>query len=225
METSSSSHWRTRPVAVPAALAVVAVAVIGCSQPSGNPTGAAGPVRTQGQATSASSAPSVEASVAGTARGDAAITSPPVEFTGRIICGPPVRTGVDERPADGGAVHVRSRGWAWQPTATMSDPRLEGDYYISEDTDEYRSPAGTSVGSGTWRIENEEGAWQGSYTNIFYPDSTTTVSTALVGERAYEGLTALWESTFHGPSECSWDVRGLIFEGDAPAAPEPYLGQ
>ena len=34
METSSSSHWRTRPVAIPAALAVVAVAVIGCSQPS-----------------------------------------------------------------------------------------------------------------------------------------------------------------------------------------------
>ena len=83
----------------------------------------------------------------------------------------------------------------------------------------------TSVGTGTWRIENRDGAWQGSFTNIKYPDSTTIVSTALVGEGAYDGLTALWESTNHRPLDCAWAVRGLILEGDVPAAPEPYTGE
>jgi hypothetical protein len=107
----------------------------------------------------------------------------------------------------------------------MSDPRLEGDYYISYDSNDYESSTVTSVGTGTWRIENGEGAWQGSFTNIKYPDSTTVVSTTLVGEGAYEGLTALWESTNRRPVECAWAVRGLILEGDVPAAPEPYLAE
>ena len=109
MGTSSSSHWRTRPVAIPAALAVVAVAVIGCGQPSGGPTGGAGSVKTQGQATSASAAPSVEASVASTAQGDAAITSPPVEFTACIPRNAPFRTGTNEQivlPSPDGDVTV-----------------------------------------------------------------------------------------------------------------------
>ena len=54
-----------------------------------------------------------------------------------------------------------------------------------------------------------EGAWQGSFTNIKYPDSTTIVSTALVGEGAYDGLTAMWLSTNHRPLECASAVCGL----------------
>jgi hypothetical protein len=172
----------------------------------------------------AATSPPVAASVTDNSQNPAA-AQPPVAFSGHIVCGSTVRTGVNESPADGGPVRVRTRGWAWQPTATMSDPRLEGDYYVSYDSDDYESPTVTSVGSGTWRIENEEGAWLGSFTNIKYPDSTTIVSTALVGEGAYEGLTAVWESTNHRPLECAWDVRGLILEGDVPAAPEPYTGQ
>jgi hypothetical protein len=147
----------------------------------------------------------------------------PVAFSGSIVCGSPVRTGVDESTPTG-PVRLRTRGWAWQPTATMSDPRLEGDYYISYDSDDYESDTVTSVGSGTWRIENHDGAWQGSFTNIKYPDSTTIVSTALVGEGAYRGLTAVWESTNRRPLACAWEVRGLILWGDVPAAPEAYSG-
>ena len=176
--------------------------------------------RTPAPATSTPVAPSVTDTPQ-----DAEAVQPPVAFTGRIVCGDTVRTGVSESAADGGPVRLRTRGWAWQPTATMSDPRLEGDYYISYDSDDYESPTVTSVGTGTWRIENEEGAWQGSFTNIKYPDSTTIVSTALVGEGAYDGLTAVWESTNHRPLECAWAVRGLILEGDVPAAPEPYTGE
>ncbi|MEP7378117.1 MAG: hypothetical protein ABI725_00990 [Chloroflexota bacterium] len=107
----------------------------------------------------------------------------------------------------------------------MSDRRIEGDYYISYDGDDYLTGTVTTVGTGTWRIENAEGAWQGSFTNIKYPGSTTIVSTVLVGEGAYEGLTAVWESTNHRPVECAWAVRGLILDGDVPTAPEPYTGQ
>ena len=153
---------------------------------------------------------------------DAEAAQPPAAFTGRIVCGDIVRTGVNESPADGGPVRLTTRGWAWQPTATMSDSRLEGDYFISYDSDDYMSPTVTRVGTGTWRIENAEGAWQGSFTNIMYPESTTIVSTALVGEGAYDGLTAVWESTHHEPLECAWAVRGLILDGEVPAAPEPY---
>jgi hypothetical protein len=205
---------------IAAALAVVAVTVLGCSQvPTAEPTSASS-TRTPAPATSTPVAPSVTDTPQ-----DAAVAQPPVAFTGRIVCGDTVRTGVSESPADGGPVHLRTRGWAWQPTATMSDPRLEGDYYVSYDSDDYESPTVTSVGTGTWRIENREGAWQGSFTNIKYPESTTIVSTALVGEGAYEGLTAVWEATNHRPVECAWAIRGLILAGIVPAAPEPYTGE
>jgi hypothetical protein len=52
----------------------------------------------------------------------------PVAFTGHIECGPVVRTGVNESESDDSPVRVGSRGWAWQPRATMTDPRLQGDY-------------------------------------------------------------------------------------------------
>ena len=210
----------SRVSAIAATVSVLAITVVGCGQvPAAEPTSAAS-TRSLAPATS----PTVALSVTDTSQ-DAAAAQPPVAFTGRIVCGPAVRTGVDESSPESDLVRVRTRGWAWQATATMSDSRLEGDYYITYDGDDYESPTVTTVGSGTWRIENEEGAWQGSFTNIKYPDSTTIVSTALVGEAAYEGLTAVWESTNHRPRECAWAVRGVILDGDVPAAPEPYTGQ
>jgi hypothetical protein len=144
------------------------------------------------------------------------------EFTGHIACGPEVRRGTSASNDSG---LFQARGFAWQPSASISDPRLAGDYYISYDTDDYGT---TTVGTGTWRIENAQGAWQGSFTNINFPDHTTTVSTPLVGEGGYEGLTAHWESVNHPETSgvlCSWDVRGVIIEGEPPAAPEPFTGE
>jgi hypothetical protein len=162
------------------------------------------------------------------AQEDAAV-SPPREFTGHIVCGPEVRTGTLESVAaadDSGSALSRTRGYAWETSATMSDPRLEGTYYISYDTDEYRGPGGTTtIGSGTWRIENEEGAWQGSYLHADDPDYATTVWMPLVGEGDFDGLTALWESVYNPSGLCSWDVRGVIIDGDPPAAPEPYASE
>ncbi len=80
------------------------------------------------------------------------------------------------------------------------------------------------MGTGTWRIENEEGAWQGSYTVLGIGDRSSVVTAPLVGEGAYEGLTAVWESAYD-PVACDWEVWGLIIEGDVPAAPEPFTGK
>ena len=109
----------------------------------------------------------------------------------------------------------------------MSDPRLEGIHVVSEDRDEYHSAESLfpiMVASGTRRIENDEGAWQGSYTVAYLADgSITTFTTPLVGEGAYEGLTALWEEQTSQTS-CTPEIRGVIIDGAVPEAPEPFIG-
>ena len=139
----------------------------------------------------------------------------PVEFSGRIGFGGQVRFGTIETVDS----VERSRGSAWAPSIVeMSDPRLDGRATISFDTDAYTGSDGTSysLGSGTWRIETAEGAWQGSY-NIVEPDGySSTVTTALIGEGAYEGLVAVWESSIGGSG---WDVRGVIYPAGPPEPP------
>ena len=152
-----------------------------------------------------------------TAQGSAP-PEPPVAFTGHVVCGDQVR---DNTIMTG--VPIQSRGGAWHPTATISDPRLEGDYHISFDDDQYIGAGAPDVGAGTWRIENDEGAWQGSFTVVLVGDHASVVTMPLVGEGAYEGLTAIWESAYD-PVACDWDVWGAIFEGEVPAAPEPFTG-
>jgi hypothetical protein len=148
---------------------------------------------------------------------DGAVAETPVEFTGAITCGDMVRP----ETAEAGAGVTMNRGGAWNPVAvTMSDPRLAGDYYISFDSDVYTD--GSSVGTGTWRIQNDDGAWQGSYNILGVGDRGAVVTTPLVGEGAYDGLTAIWESTFD-PLSCVWEVWGLISTSPLPAAPEPFL--
>lgn len=143
------------------------------------------------------------------------------EFKGHIVCGAPVRTETSTTAGD----HLERRGGAWTPTATeMSDPRLVGDYTISESSNVYGAPASAmhTLLSGTWRIETEEGAWEASYTAVGFPDGTySTVTTSLVGEGAYAGLFAVWEASYLGDAACAWDIRGVIFPA---APPEPPTG-
>ena len=168
--------------------------------------------------------------VAAAAQEDDAAANPPVEFTGHIECGPEVRHGTDSsevlQVGDDQVRHSGSHGFAWRPSATMSDPRLEGTYFLSFEWDEYLPPGVTNamrVGAGTWRIENEEGAWHGSLTSVYLSDSPdTAASTVLTGEGAYDGLSVLWEEQADWEA-CTWDVRGLIVEGDPPAVPEVYI--
>ena len=152
----------------------------------------------------------------------------PVQFTGIVDCGPQIAGGTSETvqvPMGESVMTVLvRRGNTWQPSAReVSDPRLEGRYTISYDTDAYYPPGvvgSTDVGAGTWRIENDEGAWQGSYHIAGIDGGDVTVTVPLIGEGAYAGLFAIVESAYDSAA-CSWDWRGLIVDGELPAYPEP----
>lgn len=148
----------------------------------------------------------------------------PAEFDGRVRCGPPVRPGTTSTIDLGdGTVLSRDRDGAWRQVADVSDSRLEGTWYHTWEADQYVEPDESSrsgVSVGTWRIENEDGAWQGGAVEADLADGTRLSGlTVLVGEGAYEGLTA-----FVGLQDvkgaCAVDIRGLIVE-DVPAI-EPY---
>lgn len=139
--------------------------------------------------------------------------SVPVGFTGRISFGPETASGTEES-VDG---HTETRGWVLAPTvAEMSDERLVGTVTLTLGVDWY-PPSGTeeaSLRARTWRIENDEGAWEGPDFILSLPDgSVSTTSGVLTGEGAYEGLLAAWQIS---PAGEGWDVEGFIVPGDAP---------
>jgi hypothetical protein len=133
---------------------------------------------------------------------DAPATVPvePVTFTASLRPGDDVGsttlTEVDGR--------IERRGTVWAPTLTVSDPRLEGDVRLASPEDQY--PGGFTIRTNTWRIENAEGAWQGTMVDV--GGGGTLI---LEGEGAFEGLYAALDVT--NPS----DMRGVIF----PAPPPP----
>ena len=215
-----------------AALAVMAVAIIGCSQASEGGTSVAGPTTTALSATTVTT--SVEPLVTTTPRGGCG-PSPPVEFTGRIMCGPPVssdRAGNSETldVGDEGLVLTRYRGGAWRQTVAMTDPRLEGTIYETWESDTYATQGageGTGIWASTHRIENEAGAWEGRGYGGNFSDGTAIGDdggndNVWIGEGAYAGLIAIMEST-PLEAQCGFEVRGIIFEG-APV-PEPYISR
>jgi hypothetical protein len=146
----------------------------------------------------------------------------PVIFTGQIECGPAVGT------------------MTWRNSATVSDPRLTGDAFRGSDSLGYSGPGpsgedgdpvwmSAQVWGETMRIENDEGAWQGSATTATLDGDSLVATFVLTGEGAYQGFTALMEERFVNNGNCIVpddrgliysDVRGIIFEGQPPAAPE-----
>jgi len=150
---------------------------------------------------------------------------PPEPFSGIVHCGGQVAFGTSESlefpMGEANMTVVSERGDTWRPSAPgMSDPRLQGNYAISFDTDAYYPPGVVDsldvIGAGTWRIENDEGAWQGSYHIV----GGAPVVVPLVGEGAYDGLTAIVESAF-SESDCAWEWSGLIIDRGLPEYPEP----
>lgn len=188
------------------------------------------------------SGPSV--AVVAQAEGDEAV-QPPTEFSGRLSC--PIATDWQQGSVtdvvlgpmgEGNLVRREARGGFFRPVVEeMSDSRLAGTWTAYLDTDEYIYP-GVDVEdhpvlmTGMQRIEDDEGAWQGSAPDAIVPDAplTTWGLVSLTGEGAYEGLTALqWAnlvddtcSCGNPDNLCEWDIRGLVFEGEMP--PVPGLG-
>ena len=135
---------------------------------------------------------------------------------------------------DGDMTIQRTRGFTWAGTITATDPRFSGTHYYSWDADVYSLASGDE-GQGVWaeghRIENDEGAWQGSQTGASLPDGTLQASPAfLTGEGAYEGLTAVlfvMEGSFDfgavARGECFIDFKGVVMEFPDPP-PVPSTG-
>jgi hypothetical protein len=108
------------------------------------------------------------------------------------------------------------RGTIWAPTITASDPRLQGSMTIASPQDTYGGPDGGEsfvFGSGTYRIENADGAWQGSHSSFAVADKGGGSTVVLVGEGRYAGLFAALDVTD------SANIRGVIFPAPPPAVP------
>jgi hypothetical protein len=121
-------------------------------------------------------------------------------------------------------VLTRSQGGAWWQTATMSDLRLEGDWYQTWETDSYGVPRGEdgpAVHVVTLRIENAEGAWEGGWFGADSADGTPVGDPpwVVVGEGAYEGLMAIAAVSAVMNDPCALDFRGVIFDGVPPQVP------
>ena len=112
----------------------------------------------------------------------------------------------------------------------MSDPRLEGTWYNSNSGGEYYLPGDDPYPLGspleidavTWRMENDEGAWQGSFLETTFPDDESSVGPlVMIGEGAYEGLTAVMITD---GEDCP-NTQGYIIEDSIPEPPVPQTGQ
>jgi hypothetical protein len=118
--------------------------------------------------------------------------------------------------------HTERRGAVWAPRFTASDPRLEGRLTIRDDEDIYPGQEGTFfAGMMTWRLESEDGAWQGSSPYFLFSDPEYIAPPDmlfLAGEGAYEGLYAgIVVPDLGLGSGTIVDLQGVIF----PAAPPP----
>jgi len=165
----------------------------------------------------------------------------PTEFSGRLSCFTYWQDGTTTNVVlgpmgEGNLVRRETRGGFFNFVVDeMSDPRFEGRWWAYLDADEYIYPGidmddHLTLTRGTQRIENDEGAWQGSAPGAHVPGAplSTWELLELIGEGAYEGYTTLqWSnlvddtcSCANPDNLCEWDIRGLVFEGEMPPVPE-----
>ena len=145
--------------------------------------------------------------------------------------GPEVHGGTEEEivvPLPDGEMTIHQfHGFTYRQSLTeVSDPRLEGTLYPAWNEDEYTLPGTTRPGIVVFtdRIENDEGAWQGSGVLLAFPEArSTSAPMVMVGEGAYEGLTAIVGLSSRAGDDCA--VEGYIIEGSIPAPPVPQTGQ
>jgi hypothetical protein len=103
------------------------------------------------------------------------------------------------------------RGLTATATDTMDDPRVSGTGAIVGNWDGY-GDVGTQWG--TYRLENADGAWEGTWRGVIWNRGGVTEHTMwLTGSGAYEGLT--YYAHVNGSGVI--DVEGVIFPGEAPA--------
>ena len=133
----------------------------------------------------------------------------PVEFTGKISFGPCEPYTTERLP--GKTEHRGEHYCRLGLVEPFSDSRLVGDYYVWNYRDEH--DGGPTVFRTAFSIVNDDGAWRGVPVVSMGPTKTDV----LIGDGAYEGLTAIATVDLNGEI---WDWRGWIIEGDVPPLPE-----
>jgi len=153
-------------------------------------------------------------------------TEAPTEFTAfwdSNFGPPPIRRSVDE-----GFDPVRSRGYANHPRIieTTGDPRFEGEVTLVVNHDTYSSDGALHVFNSAFSVENDEGTWRGvPHLHLRFSDAESPGRTQLfIGEGGYAGSYALVDIQGRQAGE-GWTLRGVIFEGEPPPAPGPFVSE
>ena len=149
--------------------------------------------------------------VGATAQEEATERAAPVQFTGELAFGPcPVDSEIESTP---GKQEWRGEHYC-RPVVVepFSDERLAGDYYVWNHRDVH--DGGPTIFASTFSIVNDEGAWRGIPARYIRGTGSNQI---LVGEGAYDGLTAIASVTGTGGG---WAWDGWIIESDAPPLPE-----
>jgi hypothetical protein len=119
-------------------------------------------------------------------------------------------------PGDGRA---EAMGVASEGILEATDPRISGRWRQVMNMWDYESREPGAPGAMVWsasaRIDNDDGAWVGTFTG-FWDGSNSREWNILHGEGAYEGLTAVFRWL---PEESMQE--GVIVPGDLPPLPDP----
>jgi hypothetical protein len=142
-------------------------------------------------------------------------------FTGTAPVSGACRAATPTTEVVDGVKQVRGEGWGCL-TWTTDDPRFSGTSVNIYDYDEYLQAADTATGragsivAGRERIENADGAWEGTWTQLNV-ETYHDVAGWFEGEGAYEGLSAYVVITDPDGSATVW---GLIRPGRLEAPEE-----
>ena len=117
----------------------------------------------------------------------------------------------------------------WTPSViSADDPRFDGSaIFCGNDLAHDRAEGGNTelgftIGHDLYRIETDDGAWQGGtmFAEWVDPESDEDVAAGdfilLAGEGAYDGLYA----AMTWGEGAGWNLTGVVFEGALPTAPE-----
>ena len=102
-----------------------------------------------------------------------------------------------------------------------SDPRVSGE---GQQVLHLEDAPGTGMQhwSGFMRLDNEWGAWEGSFNGARFPDGSALEYGWLTGQGAYEDL-SYFHSTRDQVDGTERVVEGVIWPGEPPAIPDPSL--
>jgi hypothetical protein len=118
----------------------------------------------------------------------------------------------------GGLTQSRGESWGCQ-VVTTDDPRLSGETTFIWNSDAAITPNGAGeVIAVRQRIENEDGAWEGTLTELDLGSRFRGSAGWLIGEGAYEGLTAFVMADFDG-------IWGVIRPDDGFEAPAAFVDE